>query len=79
MADRTREFENLVAQLNKLRAPQVRSFRAGARIDICAIWASVKPIVELTIKILRLLPFAWAKKAADALEVLRNALNAICK
>ncbi len=51
---------------------------AAAKVDICAIWKTVKPFVEIGIKILKLLPFTWAKKLAGALEVLAKALDTFC-
>jgi hypothetical protein len=76
MADNIQEFEALSRQLETIELPAAAP--AAAKVDICAVWKTVKPIVETGIKLLRLLPFAWAKKIADGLEFLAKALNALC-
>jgi len=74
MADRVREFEKLTSQLERMKVPT----RAVGKVDICAIWKAARPAVLLVTKILRLLPFAWAKKAADILQILADALDKFC-
>lgn len=77
MADTTKEFDKLARQLEalELRAPAAA---AKGPIDICGTWKTVKPFVETGIKILKLLPFGWAKKLSGALELLAKGLNKFC-
>ena len=77
MADAVQEFDKLARELEalELRAPAAA---AKGQVDICATWQVVKPFVTAGIKILSLLPFAWAKKLAGALELLARGLNAFC-
>ena len=78
MPDSVAQFEELAAQLEKLEMPEVKTFAPGAKVDICPVWKIVKPFVEIGIKLLNLLPFTWAKSLAKALQLLDNALNALC-
>jgi hypothetical protein len=78
MPDGVKQFEELAAQLEKLEAPEIRTFAPGTKVDICPIWKVAKPIVEIGIKLLNLLPFAWAKTLAKVLQLLDNALSALC-
>jgi hypothetical protein len=73
-----REYDELTSQMARLEVPAFPQIGPGVKIDICQIWKAAKPIVELGIKILKLLPFGWATKLADVLQALDNALNAVC-
>jgi hypothetical protein len=78
MADHVQTFEELAGKLERMEVPKAVELRAGAKIDICAIWKTIKPFIELGIKALKLLPFKWAQKLADALQLLDNAMNSFC-
>ena len=76
MADHIQQFEALATKLERLELPAAAP--AVAKVDLCSIWKTVKPFVETGIKLLKLLPFGWAKKLADALQLLENTLNSLC-
>jgi hypothetical protein len=75
MADHIQQFEGLATKLEHMELPAAAP---AATVDICAIWKTIKPFVDTGIKLLRLLPFGWAKKLADALQLLETTLNTLC-
>jgi hypothetical protein len=80
MDDQAKQFDTLAAELAAMELPSSRHGAVPAVVpaDICSVWKAIKPFVETGIKLLKLLPFAWAKKLADALQILADALNALC-
>jgi len=79
MAAQIKQFEQLANAWEQMQLPKRVTYRAGAKVDICAVWKTIKPFIEIAIKLLNLLPFKWAKKIADVLQMLADALNASCK
>ena len=60
MADLIQQFEELATKLENRELPTAAP--ATAPVDVCAIWKTLKPFIDIGIKLLRLLPLAWAKK-----------------
>lgn len=72
MDENTKNLERIAKELDEARTDET-----GVKLDVCAEYKKIKPILEKALPFIRFIP-KWGKQVADAIEMVMGIADKFC-